>query len=208
MSDSDEDRPNLVTWIRSSVRSCALRIRSIFGGDPLATSIHSFVRSFPKEAEFPLGGELEIPTQAERNLLRVLESGRPFPASTIASLRSELGIHDAYALVIFSVRMAVFAVRRNEAKPLLLGLMGLVIDDGKVDWRDILSALSIVENCAARLGIAFAPAMEEFYPLASPQRRDTIKDGYFAREPDMRKIEIMGFVASGSGKVLTFNRQE
>src|SRR5262245_45559660 len=102
--------------------------------------------------EFPSGGSLPIPQPVERSLLEVLERNQPIDSSTVSASCFEFSTGQADDLVIFSVRMAIYAARASLAHVLRAGMIGLVLDDNVLDERDLLSALSIIEDCASRIG--------------------------------------------------------
>jgi hypothetical protein len=173
----------------------------------LAAAIQAYLDSCPKQLEFPLGGNLVIPTDAELQLLEAIGGLMPITQNEIAVIRSQLDMDDSYDLLIFAVRMGVLAARTNTPRTLLLSLVGLVIDNS-LDFRDVLTALSIMENCATRLGIDFCKTTQDLRSLASDRRWKTIGEGYCARERAWREIGIFGFTTTGAGDTLNFLPKE
>ena len=72
-----------------------------------------------------------------------------------------------------------------------------MIDEDEVDYRDVLSALSIIEHYASKLGVNLHDLVLPLCVVASMDRRDTIINGYFSRTPEMRTIEVMGYKEVG-----------
>jgi hypothetical protein len=142
-----------------------------------------------------LGGKLPIPLANELVFLEALSLNVPECRADIQPIADQLTTRQSYSLVIFSVRMSVYSVRQREAVLLLNALPALVIDNDSVDWRDILVALSIVEDCASRTGLNASTALENIARIASFDRADTIREGYLSRAPNMRAVNVMGFVA-------------
>ena len=171
-------------------------------------AIKPLLAQYPRHIEFPLGGLLPIPTEAEECLLISIKKAPPITAEDVAAIRRELRRHDAYALVVFATRMAVFAARTNSDSNLKAALVGLAIDDCLVDWRDILVSISIIEDCAIRLGVDFATCIQTVSVLAADERRRTIDEGYLPRPPKLRNVEVMGFTAKGIGGELHYVRLE
>lgn len=177
---------------------------SMNAGRGIRRAVENLLAQYPPQLEFPIGTGIDIPTIPERELLAALRALDPISDGAIDGIRAQLGTRDAYAMVTFAVRMAVHAARIQDGATLKAALAGLVMDDGIVDWRDILVALSIVEDCAQRTEVQFDSAIREVAKLASAQRRSTIVDGYLTRSPDMRRVEVMGFEAVDTGNEPTF----
>ena len=156
-------------------------------------SIMVFLESCPDSYDFPAGGQTVIPLASETEFLKTIETSQPIQPVEIAPARKELSLPQAYSLVIFAVRMAIHAVRTGDPRLLRAGLIGLVVDDSLVDWRDILAACSIIEDCASRLGIDFRHDIEKVVDLATERRQETIVSGFLQREPRMRKPDVMGY---------------
>jgi hypothetical protein len=164
------------------------------------SSLREFLQSLPRNFNFPLGGPSVIPSTPEQNLLTALEGNPQIDPAELALFRQHLNVRDAYSLVTFAVRMAVWAVRSESPQRLRAGLFTVVIDDGTVDWRDILRALAILEDCSARLGLNFKTEIGQRLDLATDRRRRLISESYLSRQPAMRSPAAMGFRADGSGE--------
>jgi len=173
----------------------------------LADCVATYLQHWNQDLEFPWGGNVEIPADGELELLSTIERCSPVLESDLLPFRKSLTIHDAYSLVIFAVRMAILGARTNRSQTLVGGLLGLVIDDDILDWRDIVRALSIIDYCGSCLGIDFGRAIDRFLPLASMRRQQIIRDGYLGREPEMRAIDFMGFSAVGDDESMKFVRR-
>jgi hypothetical protein len=171
-------------------------------------AVSQILTEYPTHIEFPLGGNIEIPLPVEEQLASVIAEMHPANSDHIAAIRDELSRRQAYSLVTFAVRMSVSAVRTNSAPTLHCALLGLVLDDCLVDWRDILIALSIIEECAVRLGVDFANCMASIRDVAVDDRVTTIFDGYLSRPKEMRSVDVMNFQVEGAGETLTFCRRK
>ena len=158
-----------------------------------------FYSECPPNFSFPLGGNTPIPFAAEFELAQFLLNGKMLTAYELATVRSALTFRQAYYWVIFSVRIAVNSVRISECNLIEASTWGVVIEDGLVDWRDLLVALSIIEDCASRVGVNFQQLLENKIGLGSEKLQKTIRDGYLARSPEMRSTKVMGYVAIDNG---------
>lgn len=170
----------------------------------LQQQIADFFRSRPSGCDFPTGGIIEIPLPSEQALLEAIEQSAPLGEAELLPFRKNLTIRDTYSLLIFAVRMAILAARTGAPGIFRAGLLGVVVDDEVADWRDVLTALSIIEDCASRIGLDFRSELEKALELATEGRRKTIHEGYLSRSPEMRTTRIMGFVPSGEGKSLRY----
>ena len=149
-----------------------------------------------------MGDDL-IPTATEVDVHRWILDSPSITPKLIGDVRPSLTKRQAYDLVGFTLRSLVHFARVEEAEKMPSVLFTLALDDDLVDWRDMLRALSIAEDCMARNGYDFPESIQQAKALASEPRRSTI-DGYLDREPDMRKTEVMGFQAVGDGKSFTY----
>ena len=147
----------------------------------------------------------DIPMPAELALLGAIERSVPVAAEEVASIRSGLTLWQGYLLLCFALRMGVYAVHTNNRAALYAGTFGLVADGDLVDWKDVLIYLSIVEDCASRLGTDLESAVRPHIHLASEERRETIAE-YVSREPEMRGLGVMRVAVSGSGSTLAYRQ--
>jgi hypothetical protein len=160
-----------------------------------------------REYDFPLGGTVPILSDAEHRLVGEITMAMPIATDAVQEIRAGLSRLEAYALVIFAIRSAVAAVRCEDSVILRAGLVGIVIDDELVDWRDILRALALIESCAGRLKVEFAEAIHALSEaFATRGRRETVR-GYLERTPDMRRAEVMGYTATGEGRDFAFAKR-
>ena len=174
----------------------------------MINTINEFFSTCPKNFDFvsfdfSKGGDPKIPMESELKLAEALQV-LPSETQSLISLRQALTLHQAHQLSIFSVRMAILAARTNSLRLFDAALYGFIIDDGFDDWRDILRYLSIIEDCANRIGIDFGAKLEEFKNLMGEELKKTVFKGYLVRPPEMRTVAVMGFIAKGDGKELYY----
>ena len=122
----------------------------------------------------------------------------------IEALSDGLDWSDCYAVVVFGVRLAVLAVRNAVPAYFRQGVIALAAGSPKVDWRDLFGAFAIFEDCGHRLGIHFHDELDFVLGFSDEAKLRSTMDGYFSRPEEMRSVEVMGFVESGSGRELTF----
>ena len=167
-------------------------------------AVLEFVKSCGRNYEFPAGGENELLMPSEEKLYSALQTESLSEAEKVSVLRVGFDWSDCYSIVIFGVRLAVLAVRNTQPETYKLGVLALAAGIPKVDWRDVLGAFGIFENCGNRLGIRF---QDEFKLVADITDVGSVQptiDGFFSRDHEMRSIEVMGFTECGTGKEFTF----
>ena len=153
-----------------------------------------FLESCPPNFNFPLGGEVAIPQPSESCLLNYLLAGGGLTSADIVRMRKELARNDAYSLAIFAARMAVLSLERKQKELLESSFWALVVDDDRLDWRDVLVSLSIVEDCLLGHNGDIAGLIRSHAEIAT-ERRKKIVLGYLKRRFKMRSVEIMGYKA-------------
>lgn len=171
----------------------------------LSNEVGAFLEVVAEAKPYQMITRNEIPMPAEFRLCETLKRSVPISEKEVIEVRSWLDLEQAYFLVNFARRMAVFAARTNAVEILSRCALGFVLDDALVEWRDILIDLSIVEDCAIRLGSDLEAAMAECLRYASDKRRETII-GYFSRPTEMRGLVVMRVEVSGAGHELTYTR--
>jgi hypothetical protein len=74
-------------------------------------------------------------------------------AATRAKIRASMSMDEFYTILTFSRRAAVFAIRKQESDFIANGLTAIaMIEKERVDFRDILIALSLLYHSAKRIG--------------------------------------------------------
>jgi hypothetical protein len=162
------------------------------------------VKSFPRDAEFPLAKSIPIPSREETALLNEIENCVFTSHSDISCADVGLTVLNCYSLVMFSVRMAVCAIHVSDRQVLRSGLTAIAIDEDQVDYRDILRALSLIEYCAKKLHIDFFNELRRVATIATTARSEILQN-YMQLDPMWRTIRTMGFKATGENSTLSFD---
>ncbi len=140
----------------------------------------------------------------EQELLVLLRDCGLSIEQKISILSKEQDWGDFYALVIFSVRLAILAVRKRQPSTYLTGLVALVAGSPKVDWRDVLVAFAIFDDCGNRLGVDFQTEVELVAVWWRRNSTSIHNDGFFSRDAIMRRVDVMGFEECGVCETLTY----
>lgn len=172
----------------------------------LGDSLRKLFESYPKHMAYCDDEKLQIPTETERAMISEIEKGIPFSQEMIDAVRETLSIHEAYDLVKFAVRTAVFAARTHTPELLHVSALCFMIDS-RLDWRDVLVTLSLFEACANDLGVNSENSLQKAAELATPDRRELVVDGFLGRTQVMRSPDVMGYKVSGTGQTLTFAKR-
>jgi hypothetical protein len=122
---------------------------------------------------------------------------------TRASIRGSISMDEFYTLLTFSQRTAVFALKERSIARVIDGLTALaMIEAERVDWRDILVALSLLNHAAERIGADAGLLIREASRLSEPEVARLMSEfiGRSARHKNLRsnwgydEVEIDGQV--------------
>jgi hypothetical protein len=95
-------------------------------------------------------------------------------------------------LFAFSERMASLGVRERSTEPLLYGLLALIIEAFKFDWRENISRFSLFYDAAIK--IDHLP--EKLFLKAASYARDDIAndvEAFLKRDDKLKSIGVMGY---------------
>jgi hypothetical protein len=99
---------------------------------------------------------------------------------------------NSFALIIFAERMAVLAVREQSRERLLEGLIALIIEGFKFDYRDTMMVFAPLLHSARKIGVdpveLFNEAASHAKNLVSEYLIDFLK-----RSPNDQSLKAMGF---------------
>lgn len=158
-------------------------------------AINGFLDACPHNKwMYPFGYEMPIPMSSEQLLLAAVQEAGGIDIETLDHVRPSLTMFGCYGCVMFAVRMAIDAVNTGCPENLTYGLYGMIIDNGRVDWRDRHRALSVIEHCASRVSVNLSQEFGRLEKLISDEAKRTT-DIYFCGEPSQRAVEAMGFHA-------------
>lgn len=174
------------------------------GYERLRSALRAFLETSPLEPQKPSAGLAIISRPEELDLLQAVHSAGPLSEGMVAQLGQEVDLAQSYLLLDFAVRSAIYAVRAGSPRALHNGAFALVLDRDLLDYRDVLVALSVIEDCALRLGSDLKSSITPVLGIATEKRRDTIM-GYLGRPPELRGLGVMGMVVSGEGPMLTYS---
>lgn len=87
---------------------------------------------------------------------------------------------------------AIYAVRLDDPETLKRGVLALAIENNRLDYRDVMGLLSLLNHSAARLGVQPDSVFSEVMPLAPTQFANMLK-GFIQRSGDDRAIRGFGF---------------
>jgi len=107
-----------------------------------------------------------------------------------AAIRSSIGMDGFYTLMTFARRSAVFAIREKKAEIARDGLVAVsMINQERVDFRDILMCLSLLYHAANRAGADADKMFRQAAVLAEPEVGKQIVN-FVERSPDGRDLRI------------------
>lgn len=105
-----------------------------------------------------------------------------------AAIRDSIDMDGFYILMTFGKRSAVLAMREKKAEIVRHGLTGIaMIDQQRVDFRDILMCLALLYHAANRVGADADKMFRETALLAEPEVRKQIA-GFVEQTSDYRNL--------------------
>jgi hypothetical protein len=148
----------------------------------------------------------KLPSPVDEEIMRILTS---VMESTSAQRKDFISLLDSEAfslLDVFSLRMAMFSVRKNSYEHLLKGLVALAFAALKDDWRDTLMDISLFYYSAVKLGISPKQLFTSASQYATSEGVRKLILGYLDRTPENKAIEQMGYreVNGPSGLIYQF----
>jgi len=118
-------------------------------------------------------------------------------------VRARLGRHWPVKLLAYAMRMAILAVRNNDNASLCVGAMALVVDDNRLDDRDVLRVLSVLHDAGIRIGAAPDAIIARVGRFATRERSSLFRS--FLDGPRyMKSIHSMGFEAEGAADTFVY----
>lgn len=171
-------------------------------------AVARFINTCGCDYEFPSGGRIELLNESESALFAILQSDELSTADKINIMSDGLDWSNCYSIVILGVRLAILGVRTTNITAYRCGILAFVAGGPKIDWRDLLGVLAILENCADRLDVSFQIESEKVLGLTNDAKMHSIVGGYFSRPDEMRSVDVMGFIAVGGAHDLTFKPKE
>ena len=125
------------------------------------------------------------------------------------AIRGAISMGEFYILMGFADRSAVFALREGDPAILQDGLTALAMIDGeRIDFRDVLMSIALLNHSAERLQVDVAATFESAAALAEPRTAELLRS-FVRREPSSKSLEKswghreveldsgIGFVSSG-----------
>ncbi len=121
---------------------------------------------------------------------QMLDEAIALPESTRNALMHGLTPEDSTLLLGMASGKAVCAVRDGAPEELRYGLIALVLEDRRQDWRETLRMLCLLNHSAGKLGVNLEAIYQSLKPLASTETA-RLMSGYF--EGGERDIRAMGY---------------
>ncbi len=136
---------------------------------------------------------------------RMLDAALRLPDPARQELMRGLTRDDSILLLAIAHGQAVWAVRESMPGELRYGLVALILEDRREDWRETLRHLCLLNHSAARLGVSLETIYQELKPLASPETA-RLFNGYF--EGGERDIRAMGYKEDSTADGFVYTRIE
>jgi hypothetical protein len=156
-----------------------------------------------------VSGQLDLidpkPVDLDRALRQSCAEFRKLSPSQRDLFRKSVSMDEFYKLLTFSHRSAVFALREQSPAILEDGFTALaMMERDRVDFRDILVAMSLVYHVAGRLGTDADAATAKTAELATPDVATLLID-FSKRDAASKDLQkSFGYVEVGAGPSIGF----
>jgi hypothetical protein len=123
---------------------------------------------------------------------KVIRQFATLPPEQRSGIVQAFGSQHSFTLLIFTMRMALLAVRERSAQRVTQGLLALVIENARYDSREDLIMLSLLNHSAEKIGADPVVLFEQAALVATPQMAEHLK-AFLQRAPGLKRIESMEF---------------
>jgi hypothetical protein len=113
-------------------------------------------------------------------------------------------LEHSQVLVAYSERMATQALRQSDVELVREGLVAVLLEGGRDDWRETTIALTLLYDAATRLGASGADVFGQVAKLAPKLEVSQSIRKFSQRSPENRTIESMGYQLTMSGHGVTY----
>lgn len=108
-------------------------------------------------------------------------------------------------LICFAGRMATMGVRERSRERLLQGLVALIMEGYKEDFRDTLIRVGPIYDASLKIGLDAQQLFDEAAEVFANQTANDIKD-FPNRPPDLRSLRAMGYKESSDSDGFKYER--
>ena len=109
---------------------------------------------------------------------------------------------DLYALLTFVKRTAIFALRESTVDRCRIGWTAVaMIDVERIDWRDLLVALAVLDHATRKLAGAAHGLFDVASALADAKTEEHLQE-FAKRSDENRSLRAFGYTELGTGREL------
>lgn len=166
----------------------------------LLAAVDELLAQSNREYSFPAGGQISIPTRAEAQVIDQMRSAGVSDRQLMDAFVNVCEFPACCDIMIFGIRVGVLAVRTSSPPLFRLALVPCLAAAARIDWRDRLRALAVLEDCASRLGLDFqSELLRSTNDLLDDDELMGSIAAYLGRTDDMRRLDVMGIHAVDHG---------
>lgn len=133
-----------------------------------------------------------LPCELDSRIEDMLNVFRTGSADVRAKVRSSMTTDQAFGLLAYAERMATLSVRNCSLSALENALLAIVLEGFRLDARETILILALIDHSAQRLGADSAALFEQAASQASNEAAGYLRE-FASRKPDTRSIEAMGY---------------
>lgn len=137
----------------------------------------------------------KVESEAEKLLASSLTKCESLTGAEFDEIRTIVDEARLGRLITYGMRMATFAVRQDDPLGIWHGLMGLVLENSRADYRDIIIVASLLYDAAGRVNANPDELFDRAITHATVQRGQLLKS-YLGGPGYNKFIASMGFEAA------------
>lgn len=138
--------------------------------------------------------EQQLPSETDFAVMELVDNFLKTSPAERERILPEIPNKTSGHLMSFAVRMATLGVREKSKTRVLQGLIALVIENFRIDWREDLMTLAPLNDAAVRVGADPVALFDEAASYAAPAVAQKIR-AFVRRQPDLKSLAVMGFSA-------------
>ncbi len=155
----------------------------------VSKQVDDFLNRFPPESA---DGYLywPLPCPLDEELSRIVRTFADLPSNERDKVSESFHVRYSDVLRAFAERMAILGVRENSSERLFDGLVALVIENFRLDYRETLLVLSLLYHSAVKISADPEDLLARAESLAAPEAAKLLR--VFIQDPS--SIDEMGYV--------------
>lgn len=133
-----------------------------------------------------------IPCELDNKITAMLDLYKSGSLGTRLEIAAKISSKQTWGLLAYAERMAILSVRAKSRKFLENALLALVIEGFRVDVRENILMLSLINNSAIKIGVDAKQLFESAIGNVEPEIAQRIRE-FIGRPIENKSIQSMGY---------------